>query len=858
MEKSLNPVNILKEVSFLYELSLSIGKTLDLEDNCESFIRTLMRSKKFDICSIWINSMHLRPLSHNLQDTALLSFAHPQFKITEHLMPTTSFIFQLINEKGFIYINFPNESFDFLLDNQEITTGALAIFKLRDVGYLKIYSNNTNNFDNITLSQLTNVVDKFAISVEGCLANKRNIIEIEQRKRTEQALETSKQRYQNVMNTIKEVIFQTDREGRITLLNKAWIDLTDFNLSSSLYTNLIDYIFISDREKCNNLFQQLLNRKVVTCNHELRYTTKSGKHRWAELFARLSFNDEGKITGITGTLNDINDRKQAEEALIKAKNIAESAKKAEEEFLAIMSHEIRTPLNAIVGMSNLLLNIPNLKGDPLEYASSIKQSADNLVNLINNILDYSKIKANRIDFDSVVFNIDKVIKNVLKTVKFKVTEKPVSLNTLYSADIPDFVLGDATRLTQILLNLVSNALKFTEKGLVTIKVSVKNKYEDAIEILFEVSDTGIGIRKDRLQKIFERYSQAETSTTRKYGGTGLGLSIVKELIERQNGKIWVKSKINHGSTFYFSLPFLYPTHEVIPTQEIAYRPKSLKNIHLLLVEDNLINQRVATKIFEMWDAQITLANNGKEAIDQLNKADFDLILLDLQMPVMDGYSTAKYIRQQKNKNYQNIPIIGLSASVYEDRETLTATGFNEYLTKPFDTDQLYHIILKYVDIPISHNPNFDEQADSDTLAIGSYSSKEPVLDNNASTEIMSSNPIGIIDLSFIRKVSNSDHFVIEMIDIFREQNNELILNLPLLLQQKSSNKMQLLLHKFKSSARNMGCTQIHDICNNMENVLLKTPPIDWQSINNYITQLLPQCEQAKLELTVERNSIAQQ
>lgn len=388
--------------------------------------------------------------------------------------------------------------------------------------------------------------------------------------------------------------------------------------------------------------------------------------------------------------------KELEEEKVRAEN----SERAKEQFLANMSHEIRTPLNAIVGLTRLLLE-KDPKPDQLKYLNSIKHSSDNLLVIINDILDLSKIEAGKINFEKIDFNIKEQLETVLTTFRLNAEEKSIGLEYHIDDDVPAVIVGDPYRLNQIIMNLTSNAIKFTEKGGITIRVSCVEKTEHNALLQFNVIDTGIGIAADKLDYIFNIFTQETSSTTRRFGGTGLGLSISKRLVELQHGTISVASEPGKGSDFSFTIRFgisdksadhLTPKGKPVVSEKLA-------NLKILLAEDNEFNQMVAVDTLEELIENVTvdIAKNGKEAVDKIIANKYDVVLMDIQMPEMDGYEATRLIRSNSDASINAIPIIAMTASVIKaEVDKCYESGMNAFVGKPFTTEELIEKISKSI------------------------------------------------------------------------------------------------------------------------------------------------------------------
>lgn len=375
-----------------------------------------------------------------------------------------------------------------------------------------------------------------------------------------------------------------------------------------------------------------------------------------------------------------------------AEKKASVAAQTKENFLANMSHEIRTPLSGILGFTNLLQKRP-LDETSKEFVSSIQRSGENLMAIINDILDLSKIEAGMMRITKGIFSINGLVNSVETFFVERAKEKGLTISSTIDPSIPDTLNGDATRLTQILVNLIGNAIKFTHQGRITIEIYNKHQTENEVVVGFKVSDTGIGIDKEKLSEVFERFNQGEDSITRNYGGTGLGLSIVKSLIQLQNGDIEVTSEQGKGTIFHFFIPYTIAKEQIhaIPTHDTQYfKDRSNTPLKVLVVDDNAINQSLLKHLLSQWNIDFDTANNGLEAVEYLKNHDCDLVLMDIQMPQMDGYTATQKIREELNLN---LPIIAMTAhALAGEREKCLSRGMNEYISKPVNEDELFKLI----------------------------------------------------------------------------------------------------------------------------------------------------------------------
>ena len=394
---------------------------------------------------------------------------------------------------------------------------------------------------------------------------------------------------------------------------------------------------------------------------------------------------------------EIRKRIEMEEELIRAREVAEEAAVAKQHFLSVMSHEIRTPLNAILNTAHLLYDT-HPRPDQLDSLGILRFSATTMLQLVNSVLEFSKIDAGIVEFDQSEFEIRQLVTGIRKSLEPEARRKGIDLITYIDEEVPGVMRGDCGRLSQILMNLIGNAVKFTDRGHVSLNIELVRELPDASEISFRVTDTGIGIPADQQEKIFERYSKASQTTSKVYGGTGLGLSITRRLIELQGGILTVESTEGTGSTFGFSLPFLRSRKKHIHHRRTGHiEMRSLKGVRVLVAEDNIVNQKIVLKILSKWEVSPDIAENGRVAVEKIRENRYNLVLMDLHMPEMDGYDATQTIRHMEGDYYRHLPIIALTATAFaEERSKIKSFGMNGYLIKPFTPPELYSKISHFV------------------------------------------------------------------------------------------------------------------------------------------------------------------
>lgn len=586
------------------------------------------------------------------------------------------------------------------------------------------------------------------------------------------------------------IIF-TDTEGKIKKINKACLSLLEYQkeeirgisspilfLDESELAKRAAYLSEKLGKTIDASFEALVGKARLDNQadaNEWTFISKTGNKIPVWLSVTCIFDIEDTIVGYLIVAEDYRFKKEAEAEFIKAKKIAEQAVAMKDNFLANMSHEIRTPLNAIIGFTDLLAD-STLNHTQQEYVGNVKTAGENLLLIVNDILDLSKIESGKLIIDIQPFDVKNTLKHVYNLLNVKAKEKQLEFNLFLDADLPDMVSGDKGRLNQILVNLAGNAIKFTKEGEVYIVVKKVKETEETVTLEFCVKDTGIGISNDKLETIFERFSQGEVSTTRNFGGTGLGLSICKQLIDLQNGDLHVKSKLGSGSKFYFSIAYEKVSQPTLIVPKLE-TPVVKQKLSILLCEDNPINQRLVLKVMQGFGFDLDIAHNGQEGIDLLCKKRYDLILMDLEMPKKDGYQTTIYIREfLKSK----IPIIAMTAhSLVGERQNCYDIGMNGYVTKPFRQSDLLNQIQEVMS-------NSAHQA-------------KPYIDINH-IDIDASFRVEKINLSYLKDLSSgSPDFEIEMMEMFILRVATDMELLEKAIQNKTYRTVKSLAHGLKSS-----------------------------------------------------------
>lgn len=616
-------------------------------------------------------------------------------------------------------------------------------------------------------------------------------------------METQASRYaRSLIEASLDPLITISAQGKIMDMNQATASIIGLTRDDITDSDFFDYFTVP--QKAREVYQEVFAKGSVA-DSPLTLRHVNGKLTDVLFNGSVFKDDDGNVLGVVIVARDVTDQKRIATELTEAKELAESANvaaqeaksaaqtatrkaedavKAKQQFLSNMSHEIRTPMNAIIGFTKVLLKT-ELTAKQKEYPTAIKMSGDALIVLINDILDLAKVDAGKMTFEQIPFKLELSIFAMLHLFETKIQEKNLKLVIIYDHKIPKVLLGDPVRLHQIILNLVSNAVKFTNNGCITVNVKMINEDNEKASVCFTVSDTGIGIEKAKLGKIFDNFQQASSGTSRLYGGTGLGLAIVKQLVEPQGGTIVVESEVSKGSSFSFTLSFLKTKESIEYEIEIPELDIETNNIKVLVAEDIALNQLLMKTILEDFGFGCEIASNGKIAIEKLEDGYFDIVLMDLQMPVMNGFEATEYIR---NNIKSDIPIIALTADVTTvDLAKCRAVGMNDYIAKPVDEHLLFNKILSLVK---------------------RIEPAEIVLEN----ENEQSKKTKCINLNYLNQRTRSNPaLMMEMISLYLEQTPPLINTMKQSMENKEWENLYSAVHKMIPSFAIMGIN--HDFEN---------------------------------------------
>ena len=675
----------------------------------------------------------------------------------------------------------------------------------------------------------------FAASVANTVAL---AIEAADRRKVEQALRTSEGRLTTTVQSTNVGIWDWDLNTNDVYLSPEWkrqLGYEDHELANT-FQEWESRIHPEDHDRALGAIAAYLSRREARLEIEHRLCHKDGSYRW--ILARGTLiKSHGQSTRIVGIHLDVSDRKMAEEVLRQAKETAEAASRAKSQFLANMSHEIRTPMNGVLGMAELLLRCA-LGDKERHLTESIHRSGTVLLALINDILDFSKIEAGKLQLETIPFEIRRTIQEAVDLAMPEVQKKHLKISWHVAGDIPAYLLGDPMRLRQIIVNLVGNAVKFTEQGVIEVAVSVESQQGELYGLSIMVRDTGIGISPEAQAHIFAAFSQADGSTTRKYGGTGLGLAIVKQLVTLMGGHIEIHSAPGEGSTFTFSAYFkqcdpvqrLQPSsaeERGIDAEPFAHHAEGSEQVRILLVEDNPVNREVACGMLETLNFRIDTAENGREAVAAVESAAYALIFMDCQMPEMDGLTATKLIREREasiaplsplnvHRSVCHVPIVALTAHAMQgDREVCLAAGMDDYLTKPFTLSQLEQVLARWVcnRRPVQVKVCGDVTKAPLQQEVPALQKGEPRQDT-----IVEPTTIDQAALAAIRALQRpgQPNIVTRVLAQYVDTSTEIVDRIRRAVLSKDAVELRAAAHRLKSSSAQLGATALASDCRELE------------------------------------------
>lgn len=621
---------------------------------------------------------------------------------------------------------------------------------------------------------------------------------------TEKNLQDAASNLTAVVENTDDIIFSVDFNQRLTLFNKAFADECVHRKSGIPMTGdeYHSYLTPSNANAWKEAWGPTMLGKMMRYRESIQYDDGTIEH--FEVSQHPISGSSGLIIGVAVHSRKVTERVRHEIELIKARESAELAARAKSEFLATMSHEIRTPLNGLIGMATLLRNT-KLSPEQHDYATSIEISGEALLSIINNVLDYSRIESDKMVLEKVPFELQSCITDTIAMLRYQAEGRGNKLSYSISEEVPRYVAGDKTRIRQILVNLVGNAVKFTENGSIQIRAHLESLTGNKVRVHFSVSDTGIGMTSEQTQKLFRSFSQADPSTYRKYGGSGLGLAISAQLTQLMNGEIYVESHPGKGSTFHFTIELSIvderdiPVISVLPDggkspEVMANELKKYGHLRIHIAEDNIINRKLAQAVFKNLGFETDLSEDGRMAVDLWEKNRYDIIFMDVQMPEMDGLEASREIRKRSGNNNKPV-IIAMTAFAMEgDRARCLEAGMNDYLTKPFKPEEIELMLLHYGRmIP------------------------QPTSPDNSTNDINITDWIDLAAIGRLEVMSGNDkEFLKNILKMYVEQSGEIVTKIKKLHGTGALNEMGAEAHKLKGSSLNLGIKQLAELCRILE------------------------------------------
>lgn len=623
------------------------------------------------------------------------------------------------------------------------------------------------------------------------------IKDISERKINEEILKLQEEKYRNIIANMNLGLLEVDLEDTIIYANQSFCDMSAYSLAE-LKGKKAAELFVVEHHKQIISQKNELRKTHESDGYELEVKNKNGENRWWFVSGAPNYNDRGQLVGSIGIHLDISDHKLLEKELAKAKSIAEAAAKAKELFLANMSHEIRTPLNVIIGMIRQLTK-ESLTADQHFYINQSASSAKHLLTILNNVLDVAKIESGDMEILENGFSPSALLYNVHSIMYSQAIEKNLKFKLNASPDLKPVLIGDDTRLRQVFINLVGNSIKFTQAGSIMLNAEVVSETDTHQTILFEVVDTGIGMSEEFITRIFDKFSQEQNESNRRYEGTGLGMTISNDLIRLMGGNLKVDSIKSVGTTFKFELNFRIGKPEQLVSNNQQIQQNIFKSCKALLVEDNEMNRFIAIQSLDFLGFETTEAENGKIAIELASKNSYDIILMDIQMPVMDGVEATEYIREQLNLK---TPIIALTANAFKhDIELYLNKGMNDFITKPYDEQDFFR--------KIDH-----------VLSLHKFKLGNTTNDQNKEEEMKTTNKLyNLMQLEQMSRGNNS--FVTKMISIFINQTKENIAIMENGIATSNFDEVKRIAHKIRPSIGQMGILSLKNQARTIETYKLE-------------------------------------
>lgn len=647
------------------------------------------------------------------------------------------------------------------------------------------------------------------------------ILGIQMRIEKEHLLYKQEEKFRNIISNMNLGLVEVDNYDNIIFANQSFCEMSGYTHKELKGKNVDELLLTEDSKKI--IAENILKRaQGISDSCEIELFNKNGDRKWWFLSGAPNYNDKGELIGSIGINLDITDQKTLEKELAEAKNIAEKAAKAKESFLANMSHEIRTPLNVIIGVIRQMRK-EDLSDKQAFYVKQSESSANHLLTILNNILDIAKIESGEMEvINDQSVNLTAIANNVQSILYSQANEKNLNFSTTVSPDIHMALMGDEIRLRQVLINLIGNSIKFTQEGKVSLNLSILSKDENTQTIRFVVEDTGIGMSESFILRIFDKFSQEQTTANRKFEGTGLGMAISNDLINMMGGKLNVESQKNIGTTFTFDIPFVKGNLDNKTIELNSIRDDAFKGYKILLVEDNEMNRLIASLSLSILKVDITEAENGLIALEKLKNETFDLILMDIQMPEMDGIEATQEIR---NTLKLKTPIIAMTANAFKhDIDLYLSIGMNDYITKPYDEDELL-------------------------TKIGNTLNASKKVETKEIIEIQTENDL--YDLSYIKKISKGNTvFVEKMTKIFIELIEVSIPNLEKAIKNGDVDTIKKITHKIKPSSIQMGIQGIHEPIKKIELYAVDDMNINLEKWVKEITECL---REVLVEIKKEKN-----